>query len=262
MGVRSPIVLRIKDASPSTNVPGEHKTSTARLENELLVTHGASQYLRTLPELFSPKQLLAWDHSIKWYLENYATSEPFAGTRATTAEEYIRNYTLQLAAVLPLEDVLPRDSDDTDLVLEIEEYSVSGSRIGRIHWELLENTSCWAAKSMPQNVTVIRFTIPSRPSNKVLVLGGDEIYQRNTDSSKNILVVTARRGIDDVPHRMIARSIVEVVSSLPSAVKRLVSLKVLRPGTFAALEKELCSHKIGFYDTVHIDMHGSSGVDM
>lgn len=262
MDAQTCIVLRVKDSPALSNAAQSQKTSIAWPEDELLICHGESQYLRNLPEFFSSKQLSLWDQNVKWYLENYVTSEPFASARATSVEEYIRNYTSQLALFLPIEEVLPQNIDHVELVLEVEDYSISGSRIGQIHWELLENTKFWATNSSPQTVTVIRLAKPSSCLVRGTLSGGDGSYQQGYHRSKNILVVTARRGSNDVPHRMITRHIVDVVASLPPAVIEHVSLKILRPGTFAALEKELSFRKHGFYDTVHIDMHGSSSERM
>ncbi|MEO0406731.1 MAG: tetratricopeptide repeat protein [Cyanobacteria bacterium P01_A01_bin.135] len=69
----------------------------------------------------------------------------------------------------------------------------------------------------------------------------------------NILLVIARPYQRDVGFHTIARPILEALKP----IRQYVSLKVLRPPTFAAFEQELNTHRDGFYHIVHFDGHGT-----
>lgn len=69
----------------------------------------------------------------------------------------------------------------------------------------------------------------------------------------NILLVIARPYEQDVGFQTIARPMLEALRPL----QKFVNLKVLRPPSFTEFEKELNTHRQGFYHIVHFDGHGS-----
>ncbi|MEL6327758.1 MAG: CHAT domain-containing protein, partial [Cyanobacteria bacterium J06626_23] len=71
----------------------------------------------------------------------------------------------------------------------------------------------------------------------------------------NILLVIARPYKQDVGFQTIAGPMLEALRPLRD--QQLVNLKVLRPPTFGEFERELNTHRDGFYHIVHFDGHGT-----
>lgn len=77
--------------------------------------------------------------------------------------------------------------------------------------------------------------------------------QNSSQDKLNILLVIARPYRQDIEFQTIAQPILEALEPLKSHI----NLKLLRPPSFSAFEKELSAHPQGFYHIVHFDGHGS-----
>ena len=85
--------------------------------------------------------------------------------------------------------------------------------------------------------------------------GGQDALQIGT--TLNILLVTARPdGVADVAYRTIAQPLVEMLNTSDFQIK----LDLVRPATYRELETRLAhatkAHGAGYYQIVHLDMHG------
>lgn len=206
--------------------------------------------------IFLPKHVAEpadslWEE-IRWYLEDYAKLDPFSFARALAAERALKSYGQSLALAVSEPDLMHKELKDSSLLISIEYEGGFTPRMAQIYWELLENVEIWPEQQRPSNVSIVRRTKPNIYRD---TLQTDRTIKEHT--SHNLLAITARPDrAHDIPHRLVTRSILEVVQEHTVTGQCAASFQIVRPGTFEALRSTLLSHDIGHFDIVHLDMHG------
>ena len=190
---------------------------------------------------------------IRWYLEDYARLDPFSFARALAAERALKSYGQSLASAISEPDVMHKELKDSSLLISIEYKDEFTPRMARVYWELLEIVEIWPEQRRPSSVSIVRRTKP--------VIGRHTLRSdwsvKGRSSGNNVLAITARPDqAHDIPHRLVTRSILEIVQEHSVGGQCAASFQVVRPGTFDALRSTLLNHDIGHFDILHLDMHG------
>ncbi|KAG7286087.1 hypothetical protein NEMBOFW57_008390 [Staphylotrichum longicolle] len=190
----------------------------------------------------------------QWYLEDYAIKDSFERTRAKKAKEAIENWAKRLITSVNWDALVPASQRNEPLVLQILEDQ---ERQSHVFWEALESPSLLEHVPCP-GVHVLRSSpadggyTPSR--NEPAQGTGVENGGSGQGSQTKILVLSARPGSDeDIPHRLVSRVI---LSKVRESGSDMTSLRIVRPGTWQAFKTELESKPAGYYQIVHIDVHG------
>lgn len=207
------------------------------------------------------QELLQMNKSIKWYMEEFVIYLPFQEPRAQEVSASLARYAALLIEALRLDLGAP-DRNTSHIVIQVMEDTViipdDSIDIGALRWEVLQNVDLWPGEARPASVSVVRLL--GAPAKEVPVFSTDE---PDSTSTFNILALTARpRSVDDVPHRLITKSIYDVVDKANIKVdagggstgERRTTLNIVRPGSLDALKRELNKKKQ--YDVVHLDLHG------
>lgn len=136
------------------------------------------------------------------------------------------------------------------------------ANLQRLHWGVIENLHVWPADSSLSSVGVSRSILECHNGLKSM---SSELHKRNhkhDGKNFNILIVVAQPGrkedaFQDLDHQILSESLVEIAGCLSSISRGLeVSLKILRPPTWANFEDHLQELSFGHYDSAHFDMHG------
>ncbi|KAL9597708.1 MAG: hypothetical protein Q9219_004965 [cf. Caloplaca sp. 3 TL-2023] len=192
----------------------------------------------TIPSIFT----ITEETDYQWYLEDYATKQPFNASRAAKVVQSLGHYVETLSEWMLSSGILPQSG-----TLNI---SVEGHQsINHFHWELLEDTSKWIEPIRFQDVLVAR-TLPIPPSSSI---------SWAECSTVNILLVTCRPGgRQDIDPQLISRSIVSTINQVARIPHHgQVRLHMLRPPTWLAFKQHLLyDNEPGHYALVHFDMHG------
>lgn len=207
------------------------------------------------------QELLQMNKSIKWYMEEFVIHLPFQEPRAQEVSASLARYAALLIEALQLDLGAP-DCNTLHIVIEILEDAITlpenCTEIGALRWEVLQNVDLWPGEARPASVSVVRLL--GVPAKEVAVVSTDK---PDSTSTFNILALTARpRSVDDIPHRLITKSIYDVVDKAnakvdacdESTAERRTTLTIVRPGSLDALKRELNKNKR--YDVVHLDLHG------
>ena len=205
-----------------------------------------------LPEQVAEPAANIWEE-IRWYLEDFARRDPFSFGRAQSAERSLRSYGLLLALAIANSDAMLKGLKDSSLLISIEYEGGFTPRMARIHWEILENVELWQDERRPSNVSVVRRIKPDIQRNTL----NADFAVKGRCSRHNFLAITARPGrARDIPHRLVTRSILGIVQEHSVPGQCSSSFQTVHPGTFEALSYSLHSHEFGYFDVVHLDMHG------
>jgi hypothetical protein len=206
---------------------------------------------------------LRFEEKLRWYIEDFVVKNPLEIPEAKKASENLRKYASILFGALNTGSALPTQETAYHLSLRIEESSSVHSLFNRFRWEILQDIKKLPEKSGISGISVLRIvkTTCRRQGH-----GSDDggVDPRTTT---NILAVTARPlGSTDIEHRLITRSILEVVQktnfvALEAAKQgetraNSIKFEISRPGTFDALKQCLAGQAVGFYNIVHLDLHG------
>lgn len=190
--------------------------------------------------------------TIRWFLEKHASDDPFNLSRADEARRLLVELKSSLAEDLA---VLTTLNDTNSTILRVKFYMNSDSKIplAAYPWEVLEDKLVWAwCETTFDSCSVERIVrlpeaIPIQLSQHQEGVPGEIL---------NILMVTARpAGSQDVSSSLVSWPLAKVISKYPGVSKR-AALRVIRPGTWRCLLSELEAAKKGFYQIVHLDMHG------
>ncbi len=221
----------------------------------------------TLREPFSPSERA----ELRWYLEQYASQEPFAPDRARSVAGSITFYSKELYRQLKLDRIFQKDDPLVDenhsLIIDVCEGDIQDHGEGpllslqSLHWELLEQLDLWSG--FFGKVRVHRLS-PERPIDST---PAPTAAPTQTLGTLNVLVVIARNTEinptayqDSSPFAAldVLLQIRGVLEQHPDAPR--LRVEVVRPGTFDALKRHLGSttdtHGAGFYHFIHLDMHG------
>lgn len=219
----------------------------------------------TLLEPFS----LSEQADLRWYLEQYASQEPFDSDKAHKAAASIVTYGKELHRQLRLHRIFqkqdPLVDEDHSLTIDVcESYTENHGpsvSLQSLHWELLEQLELWSGYF---NKVIVRRISPEP------IKGGNGTAltpSTPTAGTLNVLVVIARNTEinptayqDVLPFAAldVLLGVRDILLQQPAAPRLRVD--VVRPGTFDALKQHLKSskdvHGSGFYHFVHFDMHG------
>ena len=204
-----------------------------------------------LPEALYDFESAYWE-DLRWYIEEY-TNDPFSTQRAQSTAFRLRSYGTSLAHAICKSRAFSADLVNCTLLIEISGREEFSRQLAVIHWEILEDPSLWDVDSRPVNISVIRTVYGPQYSS------GMSLSQRPADSDisltpQHVLASTARPSLElDIPHRTITRSICEAVED---SKNELAAFKIVRPGTFKALQEALSVVEPGHYGLVHLDLHG------
>lgn len=196
---------------------------------------------------------LPFEADLKWYLEDYSWKEPFSTSRAQDIARRLSSYGKRLAKITIPHQVQDHFKNESVLI-RIDDNESSASRINLIHWEVLEQLDLWSESGRPHSVSVVRICNQGLKDleSEEPDAGWDEL-----STISNVLALTARpNGVEDIPHRIITRSIHNAITGLRAAGGSDLSFHIVRPGTFGALETALQSREHGYYHIVHLDVHG------
>ena len=193
-------------------------------------------------------------NTIQWFLEKHATHDPFNVTRADGARRMLKNLSLSLAEdIARLDGFVKRGAK----CLRIEFYCPTQSHcpLAAFPWEILEDKLPWAfAGVFHQTYYVERVVgLPDEAGEASYCAPGVGLI-----GTLNILMVTARRSggrSPDIKSGQVSWPLAKVISKYPGA-KDSTSLRLVRPGSWNALVRELKAKDKGFYQIVHLDMHG------
>lgn len=205
----------------------------------------------------------------RWYLEKYASQDPFEQKRASKVAELIRIYAGQLHGQLLLDGIFEAQElgpKDTLLKIDIVD-STDVKFVGRsmhvLHWELLEQTILWP--NCFNEITVRRVfprTVDLLPDN-----GGSSAEIGSPTSQLNILLVVARDTTND-PTKYPDVNPFETLKVLLALQKSLkvphtqtrLNVQVVRPSTYEALrqflERSTEVNGKGYFHVVHFDVYG------
>ncbi|KAH6666034.1 hypothetical protein B0J14DRAFT_643340 [Halenospora varia] len=193
------------------------------------------------------------EEEIRWYLEDFADKDPSNASRAEATNSILGSYGRVLESSLLTTYSSRRDDDTKHLIVRVK--GCPGSPAENILWESLEHVQETGQPRLAQH----HFTAVVRVSHGLAVSCPPHAAEKSSTSihdPANILVVVARPNSgQDVPHRLVSRIILEVLSTIPKA-SRPVNLEIVRPGTFEALEEHLHVKSPGYFDLVHLDLHG------
>lgn len=206
----------------------------------------------------------------RWYLEKYASQDPFESERASKVAESIRMYASQLHGQLLLDGVFeaqelgPEDTQTLKIdIVDSADAKFVGKSMHVLHWELLEQTLLW-----PENfdrITVRR--IVPKTAGLVPDNGGSRAEIKSSTSQLNILLVVARDTTDnstkyrDVNPFETLKVLLALQKSLKlSYAQTRLNVQVVRPSTYEALrqllERSAEWNGKGYFHVVHFDVHG------
>lgn len=204
-----------------------------------------------------PEYLLS---DLRWNLEDFATKDPFNATKAERTAKNLERYTFLLIQFVL--DTLGRPEDllGSRLIVKLSDQWIGSSLplavnnganvVPLMQWECLENVDMWPTEHKPEAVTVIRCTSCRNVQ--------EEMPPTPLTDGKpvRVLALSARpHGDRDIPHRLITRTIYRVIQSLQDQ-RYPPELHVARPGSLESLVRALSSFKNGYFDVVHLDVHG------
>ncbi|KAF1996406.1 hypothetical protein P154DRAFT_566142 [Amniculicola lignicola CBS 123094] len=199
-----------------------------------------------------PEPIAGFEKLLRRHLEQYAQEEPFETRLAERVAAGIDEYARDLFDQLRLEDVVRKVAARVGFgvrekcsLLEICVLEEPGSWLADIHWELLE---CAVIRQLHPDIS-IRIQRISLTSSECEV---DSLG--NIEGPLNILVVVARpHGRNDIPYRNIILPLTNVSNCFPKSV---LSVDIVRLGTWEALQDTLDTKPYGHYQIVHFDVHG------
>ena len=208
----------------------------------------------------------ATDESLKdfqWYFEQYITKEPFAHARARMIAQKIRDQGRRLLESFLQPVICLNAMAPEHFVIEVRD-SVTGDAAGisvahRFFWEILEDTGLWrdVFHLEPRQVTVVR--VHENQNSAPTIANSVHISLPSSTEATHVLAITARPShTKDVPHRLITRSISAAIDTIRNDSDSQVTLHIVRPGTFDALERHIRHHPYGHFGVVHLDLHGDS----
>lgn len=179
----------------------------------------------------------------RWYLEEYPLTEPCSSSKMIEVERELEEYGQRLAASFVKD--LPVASDSRVVLLDVHDCDDKSS-VHALPWELLEDTriSCGRQivvrrRAAQHAVTVLNSSVPK--------------------TFNILLLAQPSTGVPgkDAPYRQAATPILQLLQNLPDGAP-VVSLEMVRPGTYKALLKHLEDARIRghVFHLVHLDMHG------
>jgi hypothetical protein len=204
---------------------------------------------------------------LKWFMEDHATLDPFDVTRANAARRKLKEFELELAKVIVAADVLP-NKRGSHLSVSVQVLPGLDHVLYALPWEVLGDALAWAfagvfyeSYSVERVFCLQSLNQPMSTTQDVVVEQEKEAQEKQEKKQQqyfktNILVMSARpENVEGCAADPISLPIAKIVSRYPG-VSRRATLHIARPGTWKAFVKTLQAKPKGFYQFVHIDMHG------
>ncbi|MCO5182492.1 MAG: tetratricopeptide repeat protein [Anaerolineae bacterium] len=218
------------------------EATASPFQAEISFNHGTRHPI-TITDPFNAEQ----EAELEWYFETWLEL-PFINTvRARKAAESITTYgTALFEQVFDHKKVYAQyDRAKAKGVSQFEVEIAGTPAFHALHWEALQDPD---RPPLAVDATILR---------KLIDPATEEI-QPQEQVTLNILMVVARPGgRRDVGYRTIARPLVEALRD----GKIRAQIDIVRPGTYEALTRHLEAtrqeHGDGFYQIVHLDLHGS-----
>ena len=202
------------------------------------------------------------ENTIKWYLEKYATEEPFERTKADVARASIIAYGRDLAGQMAKHALIPKTGDleiKINFTLSRAEATAEDGNRGlrQLLWEVLEDVKLWPSGYHFNSVGIVRSI------NQATALKSLSAPPVQPDGKRfNILLVVSRPGrggnsLDDIDYQLVSRCLVAIIDNVSKTNPNvMISLRLLRPPTWMVFREHLRERDPGYYDLVHLDMHG------
>ncbi|KAH7141400.1 hypothetical protein B0J13DRAFT_676355 [Dactylonectria estremocensis] len=190
---------------------------------------------------------------VRWYLDKYHQRESFSVSKARSAESLLKVYGSQLVEQLDLKDRITGCT--SPIIIEIcnsiiEQPNASPS-IQQLYWEFLENSQVWNG---PGSIRVQRQVKTTQ----------SPVECREHHNQIEIWLVTARdlsrnsTSDADISPCLVADILWDIKSKLNATSGADLKLKVVRPGTFHALKKQLeAESDPNSPKLIHFDLHGT-----
>lgn len=127
-----------------------------------------------------------------------------------------------------------------------------------LYWESLESLDLWEATSL--TVVTVRRSVNLENDHRVLARSKTWRYTGHGVHTINVLLIIARRFgekvLKETPPSQVQNAILRVRALLEDRRGPYqISLEIVRPGTYRALEQYLAPRK-GYFNLVHFDVHG------
>lgn len=186
---------------------------------------------------------------LQWYFEHYAIHDPFAEHRANILLGKLRGFGQALLQTLFSTETALKGIEQNHVLLRVDDTSADGLQI---LWEILEDVELWGSAvkcHQPSASTVIR--VHSASSTPIEIAPGSQFCPSGAEV-RHILALTARPSMNnDIPHRLITRSIYDVISKVNAANDDAKSFQIVRPATLKQLDFSLKTRP----QLVHLDVH-------
>jgi hypothetical protein len=242
-----PIVFRIIPEATCPGVTIDTKTLTAAGILLQGFVELASGTLTIHNEILSDREKR---DNIQWFLEKHATNDPFAITRADQARRMLKKFSLHLAKDISQLDGFVKRSDST-LKIEFHCPAEGTCPLASLPWEILEDKLPWAFAGVFHKEYLVERVVDLKQN-----VQGSSAQGSTLGGKLNILMVTARpQNNADIDSGQVSWPVAKIISKYPGA-RNSANLRLVRPGSLNALKKELGAKEKGFYQLVHLDMHG------
>ena len=193
---------------------------------------------------------IAFDEDLRWYIESYAVQDPFSGERAQSVTNRLQAYGAALVGIISSATVFQNGTillQNQEVIIRIDDADRYSLFLQKLRWELLEDSSVWEENRRPKGVSVVRI------AGQLI----EKTERHASSDQQRILVLTARPDVgQDIPHRLITRSIFDIINDLQKNTANSPTVEIIRPGTFDALRETLECQEWGYYNTIHLDVHG------
>ena len=177
--------------------------------------------------------LEALNEDTQWYIEDFPKTDPFAITRARAIERKLAEHAKALLDLIERHVLGAERWKGSQVSIWIDNTDSASVPLLKSRWELLEDISLWKPALKPAGVIVNRLAHAGN-------LRRPAIVPRHSTSPRHILVVTARPRLDkDIPHRLITKTIYEIVRSLEQRMPEPPTLTIIRPGSLDELSRVL-----------------------
>ncbi|RSL74073.1 hypothetical protein CEP51_011662 [Fusarium floridanum] len=194
------------------------------------------------------------EQELTWALEEYPLRQPFELQRALGVRKSVTLYAESLLTQLrnSIDTNLPQGITGSAFTLTISDSPGLGS-LHRLHWETLERLD--SVSILIRRHIQVPDNLNGEPNLDIKSLP----FPIASDKKIHLILFTARSTTeedDDVSYTLVSRVVHRIISSLPDGTTKL---RLVRPGTFSALEEAL--KEVNDPETakvVHFDCHGSA----
>jgi hypothetical protein len=192
-------------------------------------------------------------NELQWYMEDFALKDPFSSNRADDVAKNQIRYGRDLNDTIRpfINEICLYHGGSTSPSLGGLHLLVIGDgtsdSLHSLHWEYIERIDCQRGETT--YITVSR--VPKVTST----FSSARLPNRNLPL--RILYVSARPGLDeDIGYRVISGEILRLAEETSKSTSK-VTIEFVRPGTWAKFKNKLKLREHGFFDIVHLDMHGT-----